>query len=259
MNRIAAYAELIAQVRESSKTQSNRDSQEYPSSQDSATYYHLLGPELYEKNYAYPLVIWLHGPGGNERQLLPIMREISLRNYVAVAPRGTSSEANGEGYDWSNDDYSVDRARQAVRQCVRVACEKYNVNRARIFLAGLHSGGTLALRLALSEPEHFAGVASVGGTFPQGCRALLRYRAAQELPLLMLRGLESATYTEAIFCEELRLFHAGALKVHCRQYLAGDEPTVPMFKDLNGWLMEQITGMPILDKHDSAANSCGGS
>ena len=221
--------------------------------------YRLLGPVGYEKNYAYPLVIWLHGPGDDERQVVNIMRHVSLQNYVSVAPRGPRVEASGCTYTWSQDDFSVSRARQHVHECVAIASERYHLHHDRIFIAGLQTGGTMALRLALAEPECFAGAISIGGAFPLGCNALLRYQAAQSLPLLTMRGLESETYTESDFCEELRIFHAAHLRVHCRHYLAGDELTVPMLKDMNSWLMEFVTGDSILDAQDSPTNYHNGS
>ena len=54
----------------------------------------LFAPLHYEKNYAYPLIVWLHGPGGDEGQLKRIMPCISTRNYAAVAPRGTAAVAH---------------------------------------------------------------------------------------------------------------------------------------------------------------------
>ena len=44
-------------------------------------------PLHYERNYAYPLVVWLHGPGDNERQLQRIMPLVSMRNFVSIGPR----------------------------------------------------------------------------------------------------------------------------------------------------------------------------
>ena len=57
------------------------------SSQD--TVYTLFAPLHYEPGYSYPLIVWLHGHGNDERQLVRIMPLVSMRNYVAVAPRGT--------------------------------------------------------------------------------------------------------------------------------------------------------------------------
>lgn len=50
-----------------------------------------FAPMRYEPGYAYPLVIWLHGALGDERQLRQVMPKISMQNFVAVAPRGTCS------------------------------------------------------------------------------------------------------------------------------------------------------------------------
>ena len=48
-------------------------------------------PLHYEHGYAYPLIVWLHGHGDDERQLRRIMPLLSMRNYLAVAPRDARS------------------------------------------------------------------------------------------------------------------------------------------------------------------------
>lgn len=50
----------------------------------------LFSPMHYEPGYAYPLLIWMHGPGSDERQIMKTMPLISMRNFVAIAPRGIS-------------------------------------------------------------------------------------------------------------------------------------------------------------------------
>src|SRR5687768_10528752 len=49
----------------------------------------LFAPLHYESNYAYPLLVWLHGLEDDENQLKRLMPLLSMRNYVGVAPRGT--------------------------------------------------------------------------------------------------------------------------------------------------------------------------
>lgn len=50
----------------------------------------LFSPMHYEPGYAYPLLIWMHSPGSDERQIMKTMPLISMRNFVAIAPRGIS-------------------------------------------------------------------------------------------------------------------------------------------------------------------------
>lgn len=61
----------------------------------------LFSPIHYEAGYAYPLIVWLHGPGDNENQLRTVLPLVSMRNYIAVGPRATTIEhaatVNGPG------------------------------------------------------------------------------------------------------------------------------------------------------------------
>src|SRR5688572_11135042 len=40
----------------------------------------LVLPENYEPNYPYPLILWLHGAGGDERDVLDVLPKISMQN-----------------------------------------------------------------------------------------------------------------------------------------------------------------------------------
>ena len=114
----------------------------------------LFAPLHYEQKYAYPLLIWLHGPGDNEAQLKRIMPLVSMRNYAAVAPRGTwprnSAAGTGDRYCWRENDDDVMLAEQAVEQCIERAAERFHIHRGHVFLAGYQCGGTMAFRLGLA-------------------------------------------------------------------------------------------------------------
>lgn len=204
----------------------------------------LFAPCHYEPGYEYPLLVWLHGPGDDERQLCRIMPHLSLRNYVAVGPRGCCPPDPGcLGYRWQQGEHSVQDAADRVFDSIEVACGKYNVAKDRIFLAGYQCGGTLALRIGLKYPEHFAGAMSVDGPFPTGAAPLSRLRQARELPILMAQGRESLTYPPQVANRELRLYHAAAMQVTLRLYPCGDELTTQMLEDVDVWMMERINGV----------------
>src|SRR5262245_30987235 len=42
----------------------------------------IITPLHYERNYAYPLIVWLHGPDDDERQVTRVMPHVSTRNYA---------------------------------------------------------------------------------------------------------------------------------------------------------------------------------
>ena len=132
----------------------------------------LFAPLHYESGYAYPLIVWLHGHGGDERHLLRVMPLVSMRNYVAVAPRGTvvaaEGKSPGECFGWQQSEESVPEAEQRIFDSIDLAAQRFHVDRQRVFLAGFDSGGTMAFRVAMNRPSQFAGVLSLGGAFQQG-------------------------------------------------------------------------------------------
>jgi phospholipase/carboxylesterase len=204
----------------------------------------LFAPHHYEPGYAYPLLVWLHGPGDDERQLRRIMPHISLRNYVGVGPRGCCPPELGQGgFLWRQNEEAIGRAEQRVFDAIETARRRYNVAEDRIFLGGFQCGGTMALRIGLRYPASFAGVLSIGGCFPRNLAPLTNLPAIQRLPLFIAQGRESRSYSLDVACEEMRLFHAAGLRVMIRQYPCGDDLTTQMLHDMDLWMMERINGV----------------
>ena len=210
-----------------------------PSAEDGS--HAFFAPLHYEPKYAYPLLIWLHGPQcTDERQLVRIMPLISMRNYVAAAPRGFSGR-HGEGLQWPQDPTSIERATHRVFDCIAAASERFHVASRRVFLGGFDGGGTMALRIAFNQPESFAGVLSLGGTLPQGHHPFGRLVAARRLPTFLALGRDSEVYGPDDACGDLRLLHTAGVSVTLRQYPCGHELASQMLRDVDRWIMEQIT------------------
>lgn len=200
-----------------------------------------FAPLHYEQNYAYPLVVWLHSAGGDERQLARIMPLVSMRNYVGMSVRGPVEDSR-RGYCWPQTADAIDLAAERILDSVDRACTKYNIHQQRIYLAGYESGGTMAMRVALRHPERFAAAVSIGGAFPEGESPLSKLPQLRKFPLLIAHCRDSQNYPIDQVCQELSLFHAAGLAVTLRQYPCGDELTTQMLHDLDVWLMQQVTG-----------------
>ena len=224
----------------------------------------LVAPIKYEKNYSYPLLVWLHGSGSSEAELFDVAPQISSRNYVAVAPRGLVASrddvvcrrSNGRlvvekarretYYDWPETDEGVSEAENLVFYSIDQALAKFNVHRRRVFLLGRGTGGTMALSDALRNPREFAGVVSIDGAFPTLERQPLRsWRAARDLPILMTTGLGGSSIPQ-LTPKQLGLFHTAGLTVVIRQYnerrneeRAAETRMRKILLDVNRWAMER--------------------
>jgi phospholipase/carboxylesterase len=201
----------------------------------------LFAPLHYEPGYAYPLIVWLHGPGEDERQLLRMMSLVSMRNYVAVAPRGTASDDDRPGFTWRQSDEHITAAEQRVTDSIAIARLKYHIAPHRVFLAGFDCGGTMAYRLALQYPDRFAGVISLGGPLPEGGHLLGRLNEIRRLNILLAVGRDSREYPSEQVCEHLRLFHTAGISITLRQYPCAQELSPQMLADVDRWVIEQIT------------------
>lgn len=204
----------------------------------------VFAPIHYEPKYGYPLIVWLHGPGGDERQLLRIMPVVSMRNYVAVSPRGLCvrvQESGTEILDWPQEPEQIQEAGQRVFDSIEAAQGKYHIAGHRVFLAGFGSGGTMALRLGLAYPSRFAGVVSLGGGFPRGQTPLSGLAEARKLPIFLAVCRDSRDYSPAAACDDLRLFHTAGISVTLRQYPCAQQLSPLMLRDLDRWVIEQLT------------------
>lgn len=206
--------------------------------------YALFAPLHYEPRYGYPLLVWLHGSQCDERQLTRIMPLVSMRNYVAIAPRGTAladPARAAAGYTWDTSDEGFAQAQQRVFDCIHTARQKLHIASRRVFLAGFDAGGTMAYRVALAHAERFAGVISLSGPFPAGQAALRNLPQARRLPVFLALGRRSTVYGPPSASTDLRLLHAAGMSVVLREYPCGQELAPQMMRDLDRWIIEQIT------------------
>jgi len=250
MNRIQQWADVddaVSEPADDLEGSSFEAGQMLLTTSDVVVPHSLFVPLHYEKKYAYPLIVWLHGPGDNEDQLRRIMPHVSMRNYVAVGPRGTVSESGDDRtkgrYCWQQEEDHVLLAEQHVLESIELARKKCRIAASRVFLAGYDCGGTMAFRIGMNHPDRFAGVLSFGGPFPSGDRPLLRIEQARRLPLFIAHGRDSVKYPEHQVCQHLRLFHTAGMSVTLRQYPASDEISTQMLSDMDAWIMEQVTGV----------------
>ncbi len=205
----------------------------------------LFVPLHYEQNYSYPLLVWLPGPRGDERQLKRLMPHISLRNYAGLALRGTEIGAEAPGtasFSWDLSPEGVERAIDRLDLALDTARRELNLAPRRVFLAGFDRGGTMAWRMALRHPDRFAGVLSLGGRFPQGHAPLCSLPHSRRVPIFLACGQQSAEYPAEQTCHDLRLLHAAGMSVDLRLYPCGHEIAQQMLADMNRWMMAIVTG-----------------
>jgi phospholipase/carboxylesterase len=250
MNRIALDTEIKATLKLPCDTEDHHDlttATKRRAGREFDQPYATFAPIHYEPGYGYPLLVWLHGKASREQELRQVMPLVSMRNYVAIAPRGTWSNpptgrtVNNRGrFDWRQSSDGIESAEARIAECIAVATQRFNIHSQRIFLVGRGCGGTMAVRIAWNNPGKFAGVAAINGPLPTRLSPLRRVNELRQLPCLLTTSRDSRSYPSDRVCRDLRLLHVAGCTVALRQYPGADGLTNNMLSDLNGWLMEIV-------------------
>ncbi|MGH9678179.1 MAG: alpha/beta hydrolase, partial [Candidatus Acidiferrum sp.] len=169
-------------------------------------------PTGYEPNYPYPLLVFFHGQGGSEEQVLRLAPRLSRRNYVSIALRGPLEIAprrNGRrAFSWGSDCQHESGIEDYVFRAVEQTRRLFHVHSERIYLAGFCEGATPAYRLGMLYPEKFGGVVSLNGCLPRRGGPLLRLPAVRQLRVFIGHGIANAMVPMAMARADYHLFYA---------------------------------------------------
>jgi phospholipase/carboxylesterase len=200
-------------------------------------------PTGYEPNYPYPLLVFLHGQGGSEEQILRLAPRLSRRNYICIGLRGPRSlDQRPDGrpaYSWGLDGQNDAQIEEYVLRAVEQTRRYCHVHSERIYLAGFCEGATLAYRLGLLYPERFAGVIALNGTMPRR-GPLLRLPDVRKLRVLIGHGIANAVVPLPLARNDYRLLYTAGLDVSFHTYPANHRIHRDMLRDVNRWIQKSI-------------------
>lgn len=151
-----------------------------PEDLNGVDYYVHLPPE-YHHGRAYPVVVALQDPSVDAAKMIGLLAaEADRRGYILISPEWAPA-FSGKKFDFMGTDHRI------VTSAVRDAGRKFNTDPDRVFAFGFGQGGTLALDLAMSKPDGFAGVAAMSpAVVPQFYRDYAKN--AQKLAVYTVTG-----------------------------------------------------------------------
>jgi phospholipase/carboxylesterase len=201
-------------------------------------------PTGYEPNYPYPLLVFLHGHGGSEEQILRLAPQLSRRNYICIGLRGPRSlglRDNGfPAYSWHGEQESDTLIEEYIFRAIEQTRRHYHVHSERIYLAGYHEGATLAYRLGMMNPERFAGIISLNGAMARERRPLLRLPEVRHLRILIGHGVNNTVVPLELARQDFRLLYTAGLSIQMHTYPVNQGIHLDMLRDINRWVMQSI-------------------
>lgn len=131
-------------------------------------------PSDYNRSVKLPLVIALHGRGGNGAGMRILTRKgfnhLAERDgFIVVYPDGIERNWN----DGRMDEEANDRAHRDniddvgfISALIDYMIEDYNTDPKRVYLTGISNGAIMSYRLACEIPHKIAAIAPVDGNIP---------------------------------------------------------------------------------------------
>jgi phospholipase/carboxylesterase len=137
-------------------------------------------PERYDGRADWPLIVALHGGGGDGREFLwTWVREARSRGFLLLAP----SSAGGT---WSMAGPDVDALR--IARLIDWLGERWRIDRARMLVTGLSDGATYALLRGLAADSPFSAIAAGAGVLHPANLANGNLDRARGKPVYLVHG-----------------------------------------------------------------------
>lgn len=202
-----------------------------------------ITPLHYQAGYAYPLLVWLHSAGHNERQIEYVLPHISTRNYVGIGIRaGRAIDVHGRGFDWQAGRNATVKACEMILEAIDHTMDEYSIHPERIVLAGYGSGATLACQVALLQSERFAGLVRMGGEFPEASGMFKNFKALRQrqMPMLWQQAINGVDDDAERLQREIVSAQCIRARVEIRQYRDDDVMNTVALKDIDRWCFDKI-------------------
>ena len=201
-------------------------------------------PEHYERKYAYPLVVFFHEEGANEESALQLAPQVSDRNFIAIALRGTQALATGEGglpgFGWDNTE--TDDLEEYVVRAVEETRRRYHVHSERIYFAGVGEGTLAAYRAGFRLANRIAGIAALNGPFPTPERKMPLFRMddLRRLRIFIGHGIANTHIPCGLAEKAHKLMYAARANVPFRTYGTNRSIHPDMLRDVNRWIIGNL-------------------
>jgi predicted esterase len=189
--------------------------------------YRVFLPGSYDGSKPYPLVIALHGMGGDENSYFDqyangaFKMEAEKRGYIVACPKGRQPAS-----------MYVGTAEQDVMDVIAEMRRSYRVDPDRIYLTGHSMGGFGSWSIAIDHPEVFAAIAPISGGGNPSAMSKIAH-----IPQLVVHGDNDKT----VPVERSRTMVAAAKALGAEvKYIevpkgSHVDVAVPAFKDVYDW------------------------
>lgn len=212
-------------------------------------YYDLYVPESTRK---LPLIIAMHGYGGDKSSMMRLVRRINERDFAIASLQGPhqhlvyptkENPTLGFGFGWLTNFHAEDSValhHSAVKEIIHTAVASGRIDRDRVFLLGFSQACGVNFRFAFTHADLIHGVIAICGGIPGDWETPNKY-SGENIDVLYIAGERDEFYTPSRiegYAEALRT-RARSVSLHIMD--AGHEVPRGAYLLIDRWLRGETT------------------
>lgn len=192
-----------------------------------------------------PLLLLLHGVGGNEQNLFSFADALP-DNYLVVSARGPLT-LGANSYAWFQVDFSSGRpqineiqaeaARVTLLDFIETLKKDLDFDEKQVYLMGFSQGGIMSYSVALTEPEKIKGIAVMSGRLLPEVKPLVAdEKRLAKLKIFVSHGKQDQVLHFPFATEAVDYLESKGLNPDFHQYDDGHTVNQQMLADVITWL-----------------------
>jgi len=194
-----------------------------------------------------PLLVAMHGYGGDKTSMMRLVRRINERDYVIAALQGphqhlvypTKEKPElGFGFGWLSNfkpEESVALHHRLVREIIAAVAASGEADSTRVFLLGFSQSAALNLRFAFTHVDAVRGVIAICGGIPGDWESEGKYQSGG-IDVLYIGGERDEFYSPERVRGNARALERRARSVELHILDAGHEVPRDSYAVINEWL-----------------------
>ncbi|MBD3166245.1 hypothetical protein GF324_06585 [bacterium] len=208
------------------------------------------GPKVTGRRY--PLIVLLHGRGGDFRDMQDLVDRLALPGVYYALPRAPYPVNDGVGFEYwpreaamQSDTPTIETSRKYMTELitgiVRDAQVRAPVDSNRVLIVGFSQGAAAAFVCAMERPDLFAGLGSLAGYIPT-VYAVERYfeRLAEgKVACFIGHGHNDVTVQFERARKLADTLQQNGIPVNLTSYPAGHEIPDEMVVNLGEWILQR--------------------
>ena len=218
----------------------------------------ILEPETMREGRRYPLVIGLHGAGGDAGHMLPIFVDAGVpARFIYCVPQAPyAADGRGPtGYLWFRGLPGARRTptpetrrltEEYVLSVVEAVKRAYPVDERRVYLLGFSQGASVAFDVGIRHPEVFAGVIPIAGWLrPDEFGEDVLERARKQGRYLVVHSREDRTVAWEECERSTALLRSHGIDFSLLSYRGGHVLTGDVLRGAAAWMGLQVPEPPV--------------